>query len=29
MGQKTQGVSYRTAWEWFKNGTLPVPARQL
>ncbi|MDD5375684.1 IS607 family transposase [Acidithiobacillus sp.] len=26
---KTQGVSYRTAWEWFKNGTLPVPARQL
>ena len=19
----------RTAWEWFKNGTLPVPARQL
>jgi hypothetical protein len=23
---KTQGVSYRTAWEWFKNGT--VPARQ-
>jgi len=26
---KTQGVTYRTAWEWFKNGTLPVPARQL
>ena len=26
---KTQGVSYRTAWEWFKNGTMPVPARQL
>ncbi|MDX5935578.1 IS607 family transposase [Acidithiobacillus thiooxidans] len=26
---KSQGVSYRTAWEWFKNGTLPVPARQL
>jgi putative resolvase len=26
---KTQGVSYRTAWEWYKNGTLPVPARQL
>ncbi|MHB1544243.1 MAG: recombinase family protein, partial [Gammaproteobacteria bacterium] len=26
---KTQGVSCRTAWEWFKNGTLSVPARQL
>ncbi len=26
---KTQGVTYRTAWEWFKNGTMPVPARQL
>ena len=26
---KTQGVTYRTAWEWFKAGILPVPARQL
>ena len=26
---KTQGVTYRTAWEWFKNGSMPVPARQL
>jgi putative resolvase len=26
---KAQGVTYRTAWEWFKNGTLPVFARQL
>lgn len=26
---KSQGVSYRTAWEWFKPGALPVPARQL
>ena len=26
---KTQGVTYRTAWEWFKNGTMPVPSRQL
>ncbi len=26
---KTQGVTYRTAWEWFKNGTMPVPAHQL
>lgn len=26
---KTQGITYRTAWEWFKAGTLPVPARQL
>lgn len=25
----TQGVTYRSAWEWFKNGALPVPARQL
>ena len=22
-------MTYRTAWEWFKNGTLPVPAHQL
>lgn len=26
---KTQGVTYRTTWEWFKNGTMPVPVRQL
>jgi putative resolvase len=26
---KSQGISYRTAWEWFKRGTLPVPARRL
>jgi len=24
-----QGVSYRTALNWFHSGTLPVPARQL
>jgi putative resolvase len=24
-----QGVSYRTALNWFHAGTLPVPARQL
>lgn len=23
---KKQGISYRTAWRWFKAGTLPVPA---
>lgn len=26
---KRQGVAYRTAWEWFRTGRLPVPARQL
>jgi len=26
---KKQGVSYRTAWRWFKAGILPVPAKQL
>ena len=26
---KLQGVSYRTAWRWFKAGVLPVPVRQL
>jgi putative resolvase len=26
---ETQGVSYRTALNWFHAGTLPVPARQL
>ena len=24
-----QGVSYRTAWRWFKAGILPVPVKQL
>lgn len=23
---KTQGITYRTAWNWFKAGKLPVPA---
>ena len=23
------GVHYQTAWRWWKQGTLPVPARQL
>lgn len=26
---KKQGVSYRTAWNWFRQGKLPVPAKQL
>jgi putative resolvase len=26
---REQGVSYRTALNWFRAGTLPVPARQL
>ena len=26
---RRQGVSYITAWRWFKAGVLPVPARQL
>jgi predicted site-specific integrase-resolvase len=25
---KQQGISYKTAWRWFKNGTLPVPHSQ-
>jgi putative resolvase len=25
---KNQGISYRTAWRWFKNGKLPVLAQQ-
>lgn len=25
---KTQGISYRTAWRWFKAGKLPVSAEQ-
>jgi predicted site-specific integrase-resolvase len=23
---KQQGITYRTAWQWFKEGKLPVPA---
>lgn len=26
---RKQGVKYRTAWRWFRNGQLPVPAEQL
>jgi putative resolvase len=26
---KQQGISYRTAWRWFKAGSLPVPSQQL
>ena len=26
---KKQGISYRTAWRWFKTGVLPVPVKQL
>ncbi|MCL6521907.1 MAG: IS607 family transposase [Firmicutes bacterium] len=26
---RRNGVSYKTAWLWFKKGVLPVPARQL
>ena len=26
---KLQGVSYKTAWRWFKAGILPVPVKQL
>lgn len=26
---RRQGVSYLTAWRWFKSGKHPVPARQL
>lgn len=25
---KKQGVSYRTAWRWYKEGKLPVPAEK-
>jgi len=25
---KKQGISYRTAWRWFKEGKLPVPVEQ-
>jgi predicted site-specific integrase-resolvase len=26
---KSQGISYRTAWRMWKDGTLPTSARQL
>ena len=26
---KGQGIAYKTAWRWFKSGTLPVPHTQL
>ncbi|MFZ0565501.1 MAG: IS607 family transposase [Chlamydiales bacterium] len=26
---KEQGISYRTAWRWFKAGQLPIKAKQL
>ncbi|TPE47522.1 IS607 family transposase, partial [Maribrevibacterium harenarium] len=26
---RKQGISYRTAWNQFRSGKLPVPARQL
>ncbi|MCF7936336.1 MAG: IS607 family transposase, partial [Synergistales bacterium] len=26
---KNNGIHYRTAWRWFREGELPVPARQL
>jgi len=26
---RQQGISYITAWRWFRAGKLPVPARQL
>jgi len=25
---KSQGISYKTAWRWFNQGKLPVPAKQ-
>ncbi|MCL6577570.1 MAG: IS607 family transposase, partial [Kyrpidia sp.] len=25
---RQQGISYMTAWRWWKDGKLPVPARQ-
>ena len=25
---KQQGISYRTAWNWYRTGQLPAPARQ-
>ncbi|MBU4174147.1 MAG: IS607 family transposase [Actinobacteria bacterium] len=26
---KEQGISYQTAWRWYKAGKLPVPAEQM
>jgi predicted site-specific integrase-resolvase len=26
---KDQGISYKTAWRWWKAGTMPVPVEQL
>lgn len=26
---RNQGVTYKTAWRWFRAGLLPVPVRQL
>lgn len=26
---RSQGVTYKTAWLWWKHGRLPVPARQM
>lgn len=26
---KKQGITYRTAWNWFKKGNLPVKAVQM
>ena len=26
---RQEGIQYKTAYHWFKNGILPVPARQL
>lgn len=26
---KKQGISYQTAWRWWKSGRLPVPAKQM
>lgn len=26
---KEQGISYKTAWRWWKAGTMPVPVEQL
>lgn len=25
---KKQGISYRTAWRWFKEGKLPIEVEQ-
>lgn len=26
---RREGIHYQTAWKWWKQGTLPVPARQM